>query len=268
MSKTIATGPGDALHALAQRDCRIVLRALGPRGDRHAGIHRARKTIRRLRAVLALGAARFGADGDAIDRRLQRLAAGLSALRDAQAVTDTADTLACGGDAAQWHRLARRLARRRDLLLRQALADDPGFDRRREPLRRAAAAIDALPWHALRPGDVRKALARGERRVAKARKQAMREPTPQQLHRWRRRVRKLRLQVDAARAPDAVAPTLSATLARKPGKQARALKKLADRLGRYQDLRILRRALKELPDTAATPALRARLRREMKQTKP
>ncbi|HVI56262.1 MAG TPA: CHAD domain-containing protein [Luteibacter sp.] len=78
----------------AQRECAKADRALADAANRHKGIHEARKAIRRLRSLLRLVAPVLGDTIDAIDSRLRRLARGLSALRDAHVVVNTAELAA------------------------------------------------------------------------------------------------------------------------------------------------------------------------------
>src|SRR6185369_10397438 len=55
----------------------------------HAGIHQCRKSLRRTRAVLALGKSVFDRRAAALDFDIGQLCRGLSPIRDAQALVDT-----------------------------------------------------------------------------------------------------------------------------------------------------------------------------------
>ncbi|QCO67578.1 CHAD domain-containing protein [Luteimonas yindakuii] len=239
---------------LARSELDAIGQALASPDGVHESIHAARKAIRRLRALLQL------VDGPldlaVADRILQRTGDSLSALRDAHATIDVARGLA-RDEGALWEPVVARLVARRDALLAEALAHDPGFARRRAWVARAARRIDSAAWETLRGRHLRRGLERGQRRVDKARKQARREPTPDNLHRWRRRVRKLRMQVQAVHR---IRPRLAAAFANdRHDRQVRRLQKLNDRLGRRQDLQVLRELITGMPDAGAHDALLVQL---------
>src|SRR5690606_132705 len=86
---------GERAAALATDEAQALAAALAVAPGDPAGVHEARKSLRRLRSLLALGRAALGAQAvDAIDEELRALAKGLSALRDGQVVQDTARRLA------------------------------------------------------------------------------------------------------------------------------------------------------------------------------
>lgn len=121
---------GCEAQALARRECGVVARALSLGRHPNAAIHRGRKTIRRLRALLALLEPRF--DGLATaDRKLQRLGDSLSRLRDAHVAVDVAQSIAARGASTAWQPMIERLVLRREDLIVKALAQDPSFERRR-----------------------------------------------------------------------------------------------------------------------------------------
>ena len=234
------TGTAARALARAREEADAVLAALVPTGDVHGSIHEARKAIRRLRALLQLVDQRL--DVGIADRILQRTGDSLSALRDAHATIGTAERFA-RRDHERWQPVVVALAQRRDALLATALVQDPGFERRRSWVRRALARIEAAPWHRLKAADLRRGLERGRRRVDKARKRARRDADADAdaLHRWRRRVRKLRMQVEAVAT---IKPELLASLGgERHADQAERLHALSDRLGRRQDLDVLRTLL-------------------------
>lgn len=68
-------GPGAVLQAEAEQEMERAARQLArPGEERHQGIHQARKSIRRVRALLALGGPRFSAV-PAVKRLMRRCAA-------------------------------------------------------------------------------------------------------------------------------------------------------------------------------------------------
>lgn len=256
----MATTPGGALAALAARECRAIDRALANTRNRHGGIHRARKGIRSLRAILALAEPMPDDAAGRIDRRLRKLARGLSALRDAFVAMQAAQSLAKGESEALWQAYSIALEKARDQAFRSALVADPGFAARRSELARIRQMLSALPWKHVRPHAMAKALKRGRRRAKRGEKDARHQGTVDLLHRWRRRLRRLRLQFDAMAKASAMSPEV-ADLPH-PRRHMRELKRMTDALGRQQDLRLLRRHLARLDADHRTPGqLRLELRK-------
>lgn len=246
---------GAAARQLVQEECLAIANALAMRSDIHVGVHSARKAIRRLRAVLAL----FATDEQPLqrsDRALQRLGRGLSALRDAHVLVDTAQSLQAGAPAPGWATVITHLGARRDRLLQRACAQDAEFKKKRRVVQRVGLELDTQRWELVRKGDLRRALARSRRRVEKAAARARDSDDAQALHDWRRRVRRLRMQLEVMARLD------SGLVKDRPGsdggKQGKGLHRLSDALGREQDLRMLRnhvRAMRGLPDKAELMAL-------------
>lgn len=223
---------GHPIRSMVHLECGAILRALASTRRIHESVHEARKAIRRLRALLALIADAEWEDVDRIDRELQRLGDALSTLRDAHVAVGSAARLARRD--ARWAPLVDRLIAQRDAQLQQALDDDPGFQRKRDIVSRVDGRLDALPWESLQADVLRDGLERSRHRVEKAKKKAQADPTLDKLHRWRRRARRLRMQLNAF--GDA------------GGSEAKGLHKVGDRLGALQDLRMLRKRIKRMPD--------------------
>lgn len=243
MPSKAAVEMADRARALARNECRDILRALGARRRVHVSVHQARKTVRKLRALLALVAGRLP-EAVAIDRVLKRVGDGLSPLRDAHVAVETARHFS-RGHRQRWTTAINRLTERRDALLARVLAQDPRFERRRALLRRIVDRLDSLDWENLRMSDLRSALHDSRRRAAKAKHRSDNQPSAEKLHRWRRRVRKLRFQVEVIAE---IAPTLAKReLHSHPGRQAKALHRLSDQLGAQRDADMLQRLLKRLP---------------------
>jgi CHAD domain-containing protein len=242
--------PGNSLLALALDDCRAIRATLEHRQDVGDSIHEARKAVRRLRSLLALADDRV--DGLAsLDRSLERLGEGLSALRDAYVAIATARELAATDATAPWPAFVEALVRRHDTLLAQALASDPGFARRRRIATRIARVLQQLDWTPLRGKDLRKALKRSQKRADRARKRAKEAPTPENIHRWRRRTRRLRMQLGTVRQ---ARPDIAKAVARPSlRKELASLHELSEQLGWQQDLQVLRglvSPMKKTPDRA------------------
>lgn len=255
---------GEALHSLAQADCGTVDRALGRSRDRHRAVHRARKAIRSLRAMIALLDPVFGEPATSVDRSLKSLALELSPLRDAHVVVAAAEKLAGDDQSSSWHHVARLLVARRNRLLRQTLQRDPAFAGRRCRLQQIASALDQLPWQTVTPELVERALALSECRMRKAERRARARGSATNMHCWRRRVRRQRLQLHAVRR---VCTRQAYPIARsaKEHKTVVMLKELADRLGWRQDLEVMRSLLDDLPDASLPRAeLSKQLRRSMR----
>ncbi len=191
--------PGVALGDFARHELGAAIARLGWRGGRlHAGVHQARKALRRARAALALGADALGPGAALVDRELRRINVGLSGLRDAQALVETLDRqLAIGHDAAtiQVLRRVRRVAAgARAAATRDALADDPGLSGRRSMLHVLRAALAALPWDSLRTAGLRDGIAHSAARMELAQARAIATGRDEHWHDWRRRARRVSQQ--------------------------------------------------------------------------
>ena len=224
---------GPSLQAYADAQLLRALDCLSWSGRRvHGGVHQARKSLRRVRACLALaGLEREGA-GKALDRRIARACRSLSALRDAHARIETLDRLIdaqTDTETLQILQRARRLLlESRRLVLAETLREDPALAEHRDQLRHAHADLVALPWHDVDEARIDAAIARSLRRCDKAQQRALDGGDPEDWHRWRRRRRRL-LQQHAA---------LAACGHEQPASIERQ-RKLADHLGASQDLSVL-----------------------------
>ncbi len=260
---------GRAVYALACKECRSAQRALAGTQRPHESVHAARKAIRRLRAVLSLANDRFDAVESA-DRELRLLGRGLSQLRDAHVIASAARRLADRGDTAAWAPAIACLEQRREQMLAKAMASDPRFERRRARLGRALDRLAGLPWDELTKGDIEKAMRRSAKRVVKAQARARAEASAEIIHTWRRRVRRLRMQLEAVRRLRLDATTSAKYRLEKfaSAKEVKTLKALADRLGDFQDLQLLQRVLRRLRVLRDRPALQAQLQGEIAALSP
>ncbi|PZQ18761.1 MAG: hypothetical protein DI564_05610 [Rhodanobacter denitrificans] len=258
-----AAGLGAGLYAIAAHDLVALTDALAERAAPHRGVHEARKAIRRLRAILQLGQARLGRRAAAADAALAQLADGLSDLRDAQVLVDLAGRhlreAADDDERRSRAALRRRLLAERRSALARARVHDPGFAARRAEVARIGRIVERLPWARLDAGDLEHALARSQRRAERAGERARRaDPGSERRHRWRRRLRRLRMQWTALKTlrkqlPDGAArrelATLLAGLRRRTG-PFRALAATIDTLGAEQDRQLLQTVLAD-PSAAA-----------------
>ena len=172
---------------------------LGWRGGRvHEGVHQARKSLRRTRAVVALGTPMLGPGAALIDREVRRVNRRLSKMRDAQALVETLDRLIrrvkIPDELPVLRRARRTAARERAEIARRELAEDPGLAEKRAMLTTLRAALPALPWDALTETRVHDALDLGLVRIETGGARARATGRDQDWHRWRRRVRRLSQQ--------------------------------------------------------------------------
>lgn len=243
---------GSRLGTLLQHECQAVVESLSATEGVHARVHAARKAIRRARSLLAL--VETDLDVETADRTLQRIGDSLGALRDAHAAALTAASLGKRLADPRWERAAAALDRRAERLVKRELAADPGFAKRRRAIRGAARRLESLPWQELESADIRAGLVRQSRRVDKAARRAQEDPLPDNLHRWRRRVRRLRMQVDAL-------ASLKIRILDQEPTASRQLHRLSDELGSHQDRAVLADALRRMRTLEDRRALLERLGR-------
>jgi CHAD domain-containing protein len=265
MPPTPAPSIPAALALLAGRECRSAARSLANVKERHRGIHEARKALRRLKSLLALGAEPFAASLPDLEARIAKLATGLSPLRDAHVAVHLAQSLSAPGDDPVWQDAIVALEHRRDGHLAAALHKDPRFLGRRHRIRDLCDLVEALPWKTVRRRTIEEALARSERRVARAEKRARKNPTTANLHRWRRRARRLRMQLDAWRRVLKATGKTAHHRSKQDKAAARAMSKLSDALGARQDLRALRTTLRRLKAPLVLDPLLQRIGDELKK---
>ncbi|WP_052633753.1 CHAD domain-containing protein [Pseudoxanthomonas suwonensis] len=213
-------------------------------------MHEARKAIRRARSALALVEKRL--DIGSADRTLQRVGDSLSSLRDAHATVETlarVDELD-GGD--RWAPAMATLRAHADQVAVVVQGGDPGFAWRQRAIARATAQLAGLPWKTVKPAHLREGLGRQSARVERSVARARKSPTPENIHRWRRRARRLRMQLEAV-------AKLEERRLQVDAQQPKKLRRLADELGWYQDIQALMQLVRRLPDVPERAALAARL---------
>lgn len=223
----------DVLCAYACSELDRAIEHLDWRGGRvHQGVHQARKSLRRTRAVLAFGVPVLGPGAELLDREVRRINRRLSGMRDAQALVETLDRLIGKIKAPETtpvlRRARRTAAQARADCARRELADDPGLTRKRMLLGTLRAALPALPWDSITETRIRDVLDFGLARVDAADAQARATGRDVDWHRWRRRVRRLSQQHRA------LGDRIDLGMARK------RVKSLAIELGEAQDYALLR----------------------------
>ena len=240
---------------MARDECRAIGRALGTRRGIHEGIHDARKAIRRLRSLLALVKTRLP-ETEKIDMQFERLGDGLSSLRDAHVVIETARSFR-GSHRKRWKPAIDALSAKRDERLARLLDSDPDFLKRRALLRRLEAQLDFVDWSKLRVPDLQDAIEASQQRIHRAEQMAASDPSLENTHRWRRRVRRLRFQLEALAklSPDSVRKHSR----KHPKHDPKALHKLGDALGNRRDELMLEAALKRIRGLEHRPAMLSQL---------
>lgn len=145
----------------------------------------------------------------------------------------------------------------------EALREDPRFLERRQELRALAGTIAALPWRKVRRAMVERAMTASKRRVEKARKRAVKSPSPDRFHTWRRRARRLRMQLELWRTIGRAGDTPTRSRPHHGKTEIKALSKLSDALGRRRDLLALHEVLRGLRGGERMEPLLARIRAEL-----
>ena len=247
---------GAALGALAVRECRALQHALAIRSKRQEGIHKARKSCRRLRSVLPLLPP--DPSTDELDQALRQLAHTLAPLRDAHIAARTARVLASAHPARFTPEIVRVFDDRTHTLLGRALNEDPNWRQRRADVQRMKVALGDLPWQGIRPGWTKKVVKKAWRKVKRTREKALAERTPPARHRWRRRARKLRYLLEFLRKARRMAG-MKKHRTKRYGEQAKQLSTITDQLGWRQDFQIFLDAVEQLPGTVDVQALRREL---------
>lgn len=256
---------GKRVAALAADEIQVLAEALAAAPATAAGVHEARKSIRRLRSLLSLVRPALGkSDVQPVDAALKSLAKGLSALRDGQVVLDTAHDCArhaAGADeAGSWGALTPLLAHQQEHRVAEALADDPGFMRRQAQAHRQAERLRALPWHRLHADDLRHGLARSVRRQQRAQEFALDSGDLDDLHDLRRKSRRLRMQLNALKRLRVSTHGVAVA--------SRDIAGLVDQLGALQDLALLQRSLTALEPAPPVHAWPVATRRRMARPSP
>lgn len=244
---------GLAFGALVAKECKSLQRALAMKNQRHNGIHRARKSCRRLRSLLAFLNRQPTKQVAALDSALRQLLRGFSVLRDAHIAKRTARLLASAHEARLTPALLEALQNHSTKLLRDALKTDPDWRRKRGKVERLTTRLQRLPWQDIDPLRVKDVIGHSARRVKKARKKAMSERTPDEFHRWRRRARKLRYELElAGKARNAAG--MKHARSKRYAERAKKLVLVTDRLGWRQDFQVFLQTLDVLAETSVDAA--------------
>jgi len=183
-----------ALRRLADKELHSAADGLRPRNpkDRDEAVHEGRKIIKKTRALLELVRADLGREYDEATARLRLAARPLSQERDAAILTETIEALHKKHRAKlhphAWATIRQALETAASEIVTRALRPAlitrtlNALARVRDDSR--SWSFDARGFRALRPG-----LTRGFARARRALRRAQHDPTPESLHRWRKRVK-------------------------------------------------------------------------------
>ena len=187
--------PGAALRGIADDQLWQASQFLGRQGGhRHKGVHQARKSIRRVRSILALAGTALGPGAQALSHLLSEINQGLSRTRDAQALVEAIDHLSAQTHDQKWLTILGRARRNaitaRHGVLRETLATDPDLLEARGLLMQIKTALDGLPWQAVTRQELEDAFSLGREETRKAAKKAGKTGDDEDWHRWRRKARR------------------------------------------------------------------------------
>jgi len=223
-----------------------------PSGDAGEAIHATRKRLKRLRALVRLARGAIGKATYARENAAYRDAGrGLAASRDAQVLLETLDALIERAGDALPARITSPLRMRLKHECDAALAEQhaAGLSATCAELEHAFArtgdwTFDGDQFNALTPG-LKKIYRRGRKRM----RAAQRDPSPEHLHEWRKRVKDLwyASQIVRCARPKALKKT------------ARRAHKLSSVLGDGHDLHVLREYAEAHPQCFEDDAARRQL---------
>ena len=245
------------MRVLVAGECRSLQRALAMRKDRQKGIHEARKSCRRLRCLLPFLPSEQPTD--VIDQALRTMVHSFSPQRDAHIAARTAQLLATQHETWVTPEVIQALENHAKQILQEALQDDPNWQHRRAEARQIIDSLEVMPWQAIRPSVAKKTLKKTTRKMEKTREQAEVERTPEASHRWRRRTRTLRYQLDLLRKARRMAG-MKKSKTKAYGEQAKHLSAATDQLGWRQDFQMFLQTVEQLPDSTDMRVLRRTLK--------
>lgn len=215
----------------------------GGRRDRHEGVHEARKRFKMIRAVLRLARGVLGEDSFAAENAWYRdTGRRLSSVRDAVAMIECFDGLRKRFERTLDPAAVAAVRRGLEDRLHRIAEGDEGLDARASEVAvgLAEALLRVRTWPVRDEGfrTIRPGLERTYRRGRGAMDLALREPTDENLHEWRKRVKDHWYHVRLLR--NLWPKVLDA--------YRREMKLLSDALGSDHDLAVLVPVLREDPD--------------------
>jgi len=164
------------------------------RGNRppDEGVHKARKHIKKARAVIRL--IEPSIDIKKAPQRLRHAARLLSPMRDAVAIAEDAEKLLSSGRRSLSDKTSvalRHLLKRRKVRSRDSAERHHAVTYAKGALARVRRASDTWKWSEVQPRDFEKALQRSYKRARRQMKDAVKTRDPAQFHEWRKRVKLL-----------------------------------------------------------------------------
>jgi CHAD domain-containing protein len=250
---------GSALAVLATEEGHSLKQALAERKELQNGIHDARRACRRLRSMLAFFEHSAEAQqAEALDHVLRELVHGFAEVRDAHMADHTARLLADSHAAILTPAVIDLLETRARVLLEAAQEQDPEWRQRRNKVEHVVAAIQALNWHGISAASAKDVLRHNVKRMKKTRRTALEKHTDETFHRWRRRARQVRYQLQALRKARR-ATDMKKSYTKEYGARIKQLGLITDRLGWRQDFQVFVSTLEQLPPTPEVLTLREAL---------
>jgi CHAD domain-containing protein len=225
------------LQRLVSRELRGALEGLSDPTSVEEAVHEARKSVKKVRAVLRVLHDDLGPHYRAENERLRQVAHRLSSLRDAAAAGETLQMLRGRYPRAVTSRISRDIARGLEGGTRQTTAKGRRLIKMAtSELGRLSKSLPDLIRSAGRLKAVRRGVTRGWRRASQTMKGVDASSDAAQFHLWRRRVKDhwYQMRLLAARHPGARS-------------RARSLKKLEHWLGDDHNLAMLRAAILAAP---------------------
>jgi len=206
-----------------------------PTGSAKA-VHRARRSLKRTRALLRLGESIGGTDTRVVRQRLARHARQLSAARDAAVIGKLAAHLREKCHGAEARAVLTKM-------IRTSGGEAPPLPRTewQARLRATLAELESTEWRSLRRQRLRRALRRELRRAQKRYGEIGDGDDATRIHAWRKAVVRLRDQIEM----------VCAWLTRRERKVVRRLAGIARRLGVAMDCTVFLGALRR---TRGVPA--------------
>ena len=237
-----------AFARVAAEDIAAIRAALAQEDDRDTAIHRARRAIKRLRALLRLARPALGGGFKKANRRWRDAGRVLAGRRDAAVILGAYDKIAAA---------SADLPSRQASAIRKKLnggsgnagkALDPEDGAIRDAIERATRAMRKLRWPR-RDHDLFEGLLMTQHRLRQCRKAACADSSSENLHEWRKR-----LKDDAAQAG-----LLRSVLPHELAVRRERSKELAEVLGEEHDFALLHTRLAEMTPTRGTKKARDRV---------
>lgn len=235
----------EAFEARFGTQYRALMAELDGKGtDPDHAVHAARTGIRRLRSMLGLYGRRLTMEGHAMDWRLRQKCRALSTMRDAKVVLDVCRKLTGLLTTPDGQYLLDMLADRHRILV--AAGNDVASIRAAGPADDHIETTLAHVYVPLSMKQVAHAIRRSARRMATAQAAMAHGITAQRTHTLRRRVRRLRMQLEVVKAMG-WKKELRTYLPRSMNLSVRKLERLGRSLGDQHDVALFDAALGGMP---------------------